>query len=206
MNEEKNIFIPGPSGQIEALVTITDPHRVAIMCHPHSLHGGSMNNKVVTTVTRMLASMGITTVRFNFRSVGHSEGVYADGLGEQEDLQAVIQYCQDKFQPAQWMLAGFSFGSFVSHEVARTFQPDILLSVAPPVENFRFGEQAEVKTWIVIQSDDDEIVPAEQVYDWLASCHPQPELIRFQQAGHFFHGKLVELRDRLKPLIERAWP
>ena len=206
MKTEQRIFIPGQDGQIEAVISQGTTDRLAIICHPHPLFSGTMDNKVVTTVARLFHSLGMTSVRFNFRGVGKSEGTFDYGNGEQEDLKAVIQYCQQHYPYKELVLAGFSFGSFVSYEVARDIQPDLLISIAPPAGNFTFGEKLPAQQWIVVYSDDDDVVPIPEVKKWLAEFNPQPEIIQFTNAGHFFHGQLTTLRDKLTPLITRVLP
>ena len=136
---EQKIFIPGPSGRLEAQVAgilpenqiprDVTPKTVGIICHPHPLYQGTMHNKVVTTLVRAWQSLGLATIRFNFRGVGESEGQYGDQIGEVEDLKAVIKWLakqkaqnidkdKQRTQAFQLCLGGFSFGSLISAKVA----------------------------------------------------------------------------------------
>ncbi len=89
------LSLPGPAGLLECLIELPEQEQrsgTAIICHPHPLHGGTMHNKVVTMVSRSLVELGLSTVRFNFRGVGNSQGEYDDGNGETEDLRAIADW------------------------------------------------------------------------------------------------------------------
>jgi len=198
---EAKIFIAGPAGKIETLTatpTETSKNIVAIVCHPHPLFGGTMHNKVAYTLARAFKDLGLRTVRFNFRGVGHSEGSYGEGSAETEDLQAIMRWVQQtRPQDAIW-LAGFSFGSYVATRAAAVSEVSQLVTVAPPVESFDFTELATPSCpWLVVQGEEDEIVAPQAVYRWHATVQPTPRLIRIPKAGHFFHGQLIELREVL---------
>lgn len=208
--ETQNFAIPGPCGILEAHITIarepksqTARDSLAIICHPHPLHGGSMSNKVVTTLVRFYRDLGIDALRFNFRGVGSSEGEFANGIGELEDLEAVFAWARAQRPQTKIHLAGFSFGSFISAKFADQDSVASLISVAPPVHHCDFQLLNNIACpWIVIQGDEDEVVPAEQVYAWIEQAEPQPKLLRINAAGHFFHGKLLDLRNLLQDELE----
>src|SRR3990167_626391 len=124
--------IRGPAGKLE--VAIDEPigeerHAWGIVCHPHPLHGGNMQNKVVTTLVKTFQYMGLTTIRFNFRGVGKSEGVFGHGKGELEDLLAVIEWVQQSNQGKKIWLAGFSFGAYVTAKAATQISVGQLITV-----------------------------------------------------------------------------
>lgn len=169
------------------------------MCHPLPTHGGTMDNKVVYTVQRALAELGFHTVRFNFRGVGASAGAFDNGIGESDDLAAVSQWLKARYPAINtFWLAGFSFGSFVAARMANTLGAQQLISIAPPVKRFDFSTMTMPKCpWLVVMGDADEIVEPQAVFEWLDALQPSPEQIRMSDAGHFFHGRLVELRERL---------
>ncbi len=204
---EKNFSIEGPTGHLELLTNL--PKQIlspiiGVICHPHPLFGGTMHNKVVHTLARTFKELGMRTVRFNFRGVGASQGSYAKGIGETEDLLAVLQWVKQVCHGAPICLAGFSFGSYVATRAAKTEQPARLICVAPPIENFNFKELMPVTCpWLVVQGEQDEVVSAQAVFDWIATLATPPELIRMPEASHFFHGQLIELQqlliEKLKP-------
>ena len=120
-NREKEIIIPGPEGDLQAVIqgpsstdSAVSEQVFAIVCHPHPLMGGTMNNKVVHTMCRGVRDLGIKNIRFNFRGVERSQGAYAEGVGEVEDLLAIVRWCQDISADARFIIAGFSFGSYVA--------------------------------------------------------------------------------------------
>jgi len=207
---ESAVTIKGPEGDLEALMSAPeeiDVSKVAIICHPHPLHGGTMSNKVVTALVRTFRELGLHTVRFNFRGVGNSAGKFGHAIGESEDLMAVLAWVKDNWPDKRPWLAGFSFGSYVAANVANQSEVDCLISIAPPVNNNDFEALTDINCpWIVVQGGQDEIVPAEKVYQWVKHHPRPPQLIKFDNTGHFFHGHLVELRaqlkDALSPLIE----
>ena len=195
--------LQGPAGDLEIVLEHASdaPVFMAIICHPHPLFGGTMDNKVVTTLSRLARDQGAVVVRFNFRGVGQSQGAYSDGIGETEDLLAVHAWLSHHYPGLPLWLAGFSFGSYVAARGARILNDNgmaasQLLLVAPPVHHYDFAAIDSVGCPVtVVQGDDDEVVPAEQVLDWAARTPLAPDLVRFPDSGHFFHGKLVELKQ-----------
>ncbi|WP_447729327.1 alpha/beta hydrolase [Pseudoxanthomonas suwonensis] len=135
-NESTTLLLPGPAGALEVAVDLPEPADarplVAVVCHPLPTEGGTMHNKVVTMVARALRELGATTVRFNFRGTGDSEGEFDHGVGEREDLRAVVEWVRATHPGHALWLAGFSFGSFVTLSSAAELQPDALVSIAPP--------------------------------------------------------------------------
>jgi uncharacterized protein len=194
---ESTKSIVGPAGAIEIAVSVPDkPAALAIVCHPHPLFGGTMQNKVVTTLARVYRELGCVTLRFNFRGVGASAGAFDQGIGESDDLQAVHDFARIRFPDLPLELAGFSFGSYVAARMANVLKARRLVSVAPPVLSWDFATLHPNMPWWVVQGESDEVVAPNAVYDF-AVAHPcQPTLIRMP-GGHFFHGLLVELRDNL---------
>ena len=204
----EKLMIPGPGGQIEA--ELSEPGEyvsggpVAVVCHPHSLYGGSLRNKVVHILADTFTDMGLPTLRFNFRGVGKSEGKFDNGQGEQDDLESVVTWLQARYVGAPLWLAGFSFGAFVAYRAHRALVPERLLLVAPPVSLFVFGAPAPVTVpWVVIQGSEDEIVPAAEVENWVAAQPNRPEFHMMQDASHFFHGRLNDLRNLVMTAVSR---
>ena len=197
------LALEGPEGTLEAVLEgeTENPAMIAIVCHPHPQFGGTMDNKVVTTLIRAARDAGAAALRFNFRGVGESQGAYSDGIGEVEDLIAVHRWLSKKYPDAPLWLAGFSFGSFVAARGAEVLAangeaPAALFLVAPPVHHYGFETIEKVGCSVtVVQGEDDEVVPADKVFRWAESTALAPDLIRFPDSGHFFHGQLVNLRE-----------
>lgn len=218
-DKETRLFIPGPAGRLQAIATpgkvageqssptsLNGSKQVAIVCHPHSLMGGTMNNKVVHTLARMFRDAGIPVVRFNFRGVEQSEGEYDAGIGETGDLLAVMAWLRERFPDAEIRVAGFSFGSFVA---ARSIAPALeqgfaikqLLLIAPAVENYEFEKLTDFAVPVaMIYGDQDEVVNPAQIREWFATITSIGEFSCLEGAGHFFHGRLPELRAEAERL------
>ena len=189
--------LAGPAGALELAIDRPDGESrgVAVVAHPHPLFGGTMTNKVVQTLARAFVLAGWTAVRFNFRGVGRSEGVYDEGHGELDDLLAVVG---DQAPQGDLCLAGFSFGAFVtSHAVARLAgEREISKVVLVGTATSRFdtapiASELHTRT-LVIHGEADDTVPLASVMDW---ARPQslPVLV-VPEVGHFFHGQLPLLR------------
>lgn len=196
------LSLRGPAGVLEALLEIPDGRdfeRVALICHPHPLHHGSMLNKVVHTVARAMLELGVPALRFNFRGVGASDGQYAEGVGETDDALAAGEWLRGRYAGAGLVMAGFSFGAVVACNAAVTAVPDHLLAIAPPAGRARrlLAGRRPGCPWTIIQGDADGVVPATEVAEWVAGLVPPPELIVLPGVDHFFHGNLTVLRQTI---------
>jgi alpha/beta superfamily hydrolase len=196
------LTLAGPVGALETRLETPDsdaaPAVFGVVCHPHSLFGGTMDNKVTHTIARSMVECGAPTFRFNFRGVGASGGTFDNGRGEAFDLAAVVAEGRRRYPSADLWLGGFSFGAFVALRGAQDLAPVKLVAVAPPVARFELGTVANPDCdWMLAQGDIDEVVPAEAVLAWAAAQPRKPRLHVLAGAGHFFHGKLHEL----KPLV-----
>jgi len=206
-----SMLLHGPAGQLEALADVPTADSaqpaVAIICHPHPQHGGTMRNKVVTIMERSLRELGLRTLRFNFRGVGDSAGAFDEGMGELDDLLAVIDWVKQTRPQDEIWLAGFSFGSAIAARAAMVIAPRQLISIAPPVERADFSSiHIPGCHWLVVQGDEDDVVSPQAVYDWVAAAEPKPELIVMKKAGHFFHRRLMDLRGLLKNTLREHLP
>lgn len=201
MAQEEKIVIQGPAGVLEARHQPAQQQRLGLlMCHPHPLFHGTMDNKVVTTVTRTAAGLGLPTLRFNFRGVGSSDGTHDHGVGEQDDVLAALNYCYETLGWQAVILAGFSFGAGMAC-LASCRQPQgiaALLLLAPAVHHFDAPNQLpyEFETYVYM-GDDDEVVPFDEVESWAGLVVPTPHFQVFEQGGHFFHGRLTDLKASL---------
>ena len=210
MVDEQSILVDGPAGQLELIVGLPAtgaPVAVVIVCHPHPLYEGSMHNKVVTTLCRAALRMDCIAVRFNFRGVGASAGAFADGLGELDDARAVCGWVRRQWPGLPLGLAGFSFGAAIALRAAAVEHCFALITVAPPVGRlFQRGIATPTCPWLVIQGDADELVDSQQVRGWVGEIRPAPELTILDGVDHFFHGRLVELRDLVTGFLARQAP
>ncbi|KTC91900.1 alpha/beta hydrolase [Legionella cincinnatiensis] len=198
---EHPLLLQGMIGKLEAVLTVPEQNEtafIAFLGHPHSLQGGTMNNKVVTTLARVFKELGIPSLRFNFRGVGQSEGSYDAGQGESEDMLVLVRELQKERPEKKLIFAGFSFGSYVAYRTAAQANADLLITIAPPIHHYNYREFTPVPSpWIIVQGDEDEVVPPGLVFDFAAQLHPEIPVIRFANTSHFFHGKLIELKTRL---------
>jgi uncharacterized protein len=191
------VMIEGPSGPIEAIVE--DPglpaDAMAVICHPHPQQGGTMNNKVVHTLARACNECGVPSVRFNYRGVGNSAGHYDEGRGETDDALAVVNWARSRWPNAVLWLAGFSFGGGVALRAAVRTGTSKLITVAPAA--MRTAAPATLPTcpWLLIQGDADEVIDTAMVIDWVNTLTVKPQVQVMTSAGHFFHGRLIELRE-----------
>lgn len=198
----ENFLIPGPQGGLEALLAQPDDFQqgnpIAVICHPHPLYGGTMANKVVHIIADAFNRLGVATVRFNFRGVGHSAGRYDNGNGEIDDLAAVVNWFKERYSGSPLWLAGFSFGSFVAFSGHQQVDAERLLLVAPPVGRFPFdpGQCVNIP-WMVIQGGKDDVVSPQDVSVWVQRCQNAPRYEWLADADHFFHGQLIRIRETI---------
>ena len=203
---ETAVFIDGPQGPLEALYLDTaDATGIALICHPNPVQGGTMLNKVVSTLQRTARDAGMLTLRFNYRGVGASAGGHDMGSGEVDDAWAVARWLRAKHPELPLTILGFSFGGFVAATLAGRLEAEgeavqQLFMVAPAVMRIteRLPQQA---TLTVIQPDADEVVDPQLVYDWSDKLERPHELLKVAECGHFFHGKLTDLKDLLLPRL-----
>lgn len=197
----------GPCGAIECAIDApaAATRGLAVVCHPHPQHGGTMDNKVVQTLARAFTQLGFVAVRFNFRGVGASAGAWSKGEGEIDDALAVVAGFREASQAL--VLAGFSFGAYVASQAAARLAvaghgapsgAERLVLVAPAAS--RFDMAAVPPDTLVIHGEADDVVPLSAVFDW---ARPQSLPVTVVPgAGHFFHGQL----SLLKTLVVGAWP
>jgi uncharacterized protein len=195
----ERITIPGPAGSLEALLETpagADAARVAVVCHPHPVYGGTMTNKVVHVLAKSFNERGVPALRFNFRGVGASAGSYDEGEGETQDALAAIDWALQRYPGAELWLAGFSFGGAIAVRAAVAREAKRLVTVAPAVHRFAVGKaQLPRCPWLLIQGDNDELVDAGEIQRWVATLAAPPKLALLPGVDHFFHGRLNELRS-----------
>lgn len=195
--------LPGPAGPLEALLQECDdgpPRSVALVCHPHPLHGGTLHNKVVHRVAGVLHARGATTLRFNFRGVGGSAGGFDHGEGELEDARAALGWLMARGPGLPVVAAGFSFGAWVAARLAAA-APAVgaLVLVGPPVAVADFSVLRALATpKLVIQGDRDEVCPPADLEAELPAWSPPCALRMVEGAGHFFDRQLAGLAAALE--------
>ena len=201
-SKTQKTVVTGPAGSIEAVVDAPElapgvaPRGVVVIAHPHPLFGGTMDNKVVQTLARAFVQCGWQAVRFNFRGVGATEGVYDEGRGELQDLLAVVQQVAPQGTLA---LAGFSFGAFVTSHAVQTLWPqraiEKIVLVSTAASRFTVANippEAHAHT-LTLHGEQDDTVPLAAVMDW---ARPQTLPVTvIPGGGHFFHGQLPLLKS-----------
>lgn len=192
--------VPGPVGPLQARFTLPPNPKVgqvAVICHPHPLYGGAMDNKVVSTLERACRESGLPVAVFNFRGVGESAGVHDHAVGEVDDCLAVIDWAVRQTGATSLVLGGFSFGSYVAAAASVRLPPGLklrqLLLIAPPVHHYPLAALGLPPDTLVVQGDADEIVPPEAVYAWAGQAGLP--VMRLSGCTHFFHGRLSELKQ-----------
>jgi alpha/beta superfamily hydrolase len=195
MRTLKKFSIPGPAGSLEGVLHLPDgePLAVAVVAHPLPTMGGTMENKVVTTLAKTFVELGFAALRFNFRGVGNSEGEFDSGNGEVEDLLAAVQHARDALGHLPLILSGFSFGGYVSARAAQHLhpQPHKLVLVAPAVGRFQMPHVPH--DTLVLHGEHDEVISLSDALDWARPQHLP--IVVLPEAGHFFHGRLNQLKQ-----------
>jgi uncharacterized protein len=187
------LMIEGPAGAIET--DVNDPggarRGLALIAHPNPLHGGTKDNKVVTTLAKAFFALGYVAARPNFRGVGASAGSHDEGRGETKDLIAVAGHLKRQYGELPLVLAGFSFGGFVQTCVAQRLHPSSMVLVGPAVN--RFPAESLPRDTLVVHGELDDVVPLAVVLEW---ARPQNLPVVVVPGGeHFFHGRLNLLAD-----------
>lgn len=209
--------ILGPAGQLQIQLNLPVgivqgvPAAIAVIAHPHPQMGGTMHNKVVHTLANLLAAQGFVAIRFNFRGVELSEGLYDQGLGEVADYLAVLHWAKDFFKAPCFWAGGFSFGSYIAAKAITEAALNPVLAgcelkgtwlIAPPIARMPFADLPALPSPVyVVQGTDDEVVAAEDTYAWCSARAEQVNLLKLDGAGHFFHQRLTDLKNILLPTL-----
>ncbi len=207
-----DIQISAPAGSLQVRPVWQESEQVALICHPHPLFGGTMDNKVVTTLVRFFKSQNISVVTFNFRGVGSSTGTHDNGIGEIDDAFSVLSWIlrqnPSSTLPRQLYIAGFSFGAYIAAALASRFNSGAVIDelkafellktylVAPPVHHYPMQQLKLSKDTAVLMGDQDEVVPVQQVIDWATSLDLTLRIM--PECSHFFHGHLTDLTQQLE--------
>jgi alpha/beta superfamily hydrolase len=181
------------------------PAGIAVICHPHPLHGGALSNKVAYQLAACALKAGFVAARFNFRGVGRSRGTHDEGRGETDDTLTVVDWLRVQAPGVPLLLAGFSFGAFVSLKAAARAKPALQVSIAPPFKYFE-AEPLPPRPdgpWLVVHGRDDEVVDYATTVAVLQRYQPPPELVTLDGVGHFFHGRLRDLEAAVSGFLQR---
>lgn len=194
---EKEIFIAGESGQVQAKFDSSGGNTMLLVCHPHPQYAGTMDNKVVTTVVGAGRRLGMQTLRFNYRGVGSSDGEYGEIVGEVADARSVLEYLQSNVSYNRLIICGFSFGSYIAAKVSSEYGAANLVCIAPPIERMPYAELESLPEHrLLVQGMADEVVDPSLSIQW--AMQQNFDCYQLGGVGHFFHGKLVYLRNLLK--------
>ena len=200
MREEK-IYIKNGSLIIEGLLSKTSEEKGVVICHPHSLMGGSMYNNVVEAIQESFAAENISTLRFNFRGVGGSTGLYNEGVGEKEDIVAVCEYLR-KLGLTELYFAGYSFGAWVGSKILAGENNPFTCSicVSPPIDYFDFEwNKLKNKIDLFVCGDADQFCSLNNLIPEVKKINSTIEVVR--GADHFYFGKEEKLMTILRKFI-----
>jgi alpha/beta superfamily hydrolase len=211
-HESRNFFLEGPAGRLEAIlwkpVASARPRLAALVCHPHPLFGGTMHNKVVYQAAKSLDALGVPVLRFNFRGAGMSGGTHDRGRGEQEDVQAALDFLAEEFPGVSLLLAGFSFGCWVGLRVGCTDgRVQELIGLGTPVNNtdFSYLRNCE-KPKLFVHGANDEHGEIRKVEALVKSLPGENRLVVVAEADHFFAGKLDQVDEAIRGWLKERRP
>jgi uncharacterized protein len=197
--------IPGPSGPLEALLEEPKdaPRAAVVFAHPLPTEGGTMHTKMVYQGAKGLVRAGCVVLRFNFRGVGRSPGVFDKGRGEQDDFRAAVDFIAGRYPALEIWAAGASFGSYVALSAGAADQRVCaLIAVAPPVDRYDFTEvKRSPKPKFVVHGEEDELIPIKLVREFYAQLQEPKELVVIDRANHLFEGQAGEVGDALEELL-----
>jgi uncharacterized protein len=197
----ESLFVPGPAGRLEALLEEPEdslPQEVALVCHPHPQHGGTMHNKVVYRIARGLRGTGSVVLRFNYRGVNLSHGIYADGEGELHDARAALEYLRGRYPALPFTVAGFSFGSRIALRLGCGIARRVIAVGFPASYRDKASLETCTTPRVFIQSTHDQFGSVEQI-ESIVAVLPEPKQLHLIEAqDHFFTGALDALEAVFK--------
>jgi alpha/beta superfamily hydrolase len=188
MATSQKFVVAGPAGNLEGVAHLPDepPRAIAVVAHPLPTMGGTMDNKVVTTLAKTFVELGFAALRFNFRGTGNSAGAFDEGNGEVEDVRAVAHHARREYGDLPLVLAGFSFGGYVQARAAQLLHPKRLVLIAPAVG--RFAMPHVTHDTLLIHGEQDEVIPLEEALLWARPQHLP--IVVVPGTEHYFHGRL----------------
>ena len=199
INHYAQEIISGPQGGLETIVlpAVGETRGIAVIAHPNPTQGGTNTNKVVQMLAKIASRQGYVAYCPNLRGVGNSAGVHDRGIGEVEDVLAVLGFARTRHGDLPLLLGGFSFGTFVMAQVCQQIEAEKIILCGPAVG--RFPLPAVPAHTLVVHGEEDEVIPLAHVLDW---ARPQAlPVVVFPGCSHFFHGRLTHLQQ----VVERLW-
>jgi alpha/beta superfamily hydrolase len=197
--------IPGPVGELEALIDAPDaaPRAAVVFAHPLPTQGGTMHTKVVFQAAKALTRIGCVVLRFNFRGVGRSAGAWDEGRGELDDFRAGVDFMAAQHPGLEIWAAGFSFGSYIATTVGSDDERVCaLIAIAPPVERYEFASvKLSPKPKFIVHGEADELISLRLVRHFYAQLQEPKELVEIDRATHLFEGQASEVGDALVDLL-----
>jgi alpha/beta superfamily hydrolase len=197
--------IPGPLGPLEALLDMpaSTPRAAVVFAHPLPIEGGTMHTKVVFQAAKALTRIGCAVLRFNFRGVGRSAGVWDNGRGEMDDYRAAVDFLSARYPDLEVWAVGFSFGSYIAlTSGAGDDRVCALIGIAPPVNRYEFASvKASAKPKFIVHGESDELIPLKAVREFYARLQEPKELVEIDRANHLFEGQASEVGDALEELL-----
>jgi alpha/beta superfamily hydrolase len=204
---QERLTLPGPAGPLEALLERPEKNRragLAVVCHPHPQHGGTMQNKVAHTLARGMCALGLSALRFNFRGVGASAGSFGGGDGELEDALTVLDWGAARHPGERLWLAGFSFGGCIALRASSQRPIERVIAVAPAVDRCGAPPGTPTCPWVVVQGLADDVVDPAGVRAWAERTGDAVRLVELEGVDHFFHGRLGVLMDVMEKELKDA--
>jgi alpha/beta superfamily hydrolase len=199
----ESLFLPGPAGRLEALLEEPEesaPKEAALVCHPHPSHGGTMHNKVVYRIARGLRSTGSVVLRFNYRGVNLSEGIYDEGEGELDDARAALDYLRTRYPQLPFTVAGFSFGSRIALRLGCGLARRVVAVGFPAAYQDKASLDTCTTPRIFIESTRDQFCSVEQIKSIVETLPEPKQLFLIDAQDHFFAGALDALEATIKDL------
>jgi len=201
------IDLHGPAGRLEALLDEQPgaPRAAVVFGHPHPMHGGTMHTKAVFQGAKGLLRVGCAVLRFNFRGVGSSAGVFDEGRGEREDFLVALRFMEAHHPGVPLWAAGFSFGSWIAMETGAVDPGvSVLIGIAPPVTKPDYSFEATLastKPKFLVQGSLDELCPMKDLWAFYAKLKEPKELVVIDGANHLFEGRTREVGEALEDLL-----
>jgi alpha/beta superfamily hydrolase len=200
MGAVRRLWIQGPAGRLEAALRPgRDGAGVAVLAHPHPLHGGTLHNPVVFHADRALNRSGLTTLRFNFRGVGTSEGEHDEGRGEVEDVAAAVRWARTLLPDVPCVFVGYSFGSWcgIRHAV---LDPGVtaVVAIGLPVKKYAFEVIGQLgRPFAVVQPEHDEFGTPQEIRRFTDLADPPALILVVPGTSHLFPGRAAEAGSRV---------